>query len=245
MKPVRKTQGKQKLAIFDIDGTIFRSSLLIELTNALIAKKIFPKSAAKEIEKDYKSWLNREGEYARYISKVVMVYEKCIIGCSEEDVSRVVRTVLKKENKKLYRYTRQLIKELKKQKYFLFAISGSPGHILTSFAKDIGFDKYLGGYYEVKNGKFTGVQPYGNPAWDKRKTLERFLLTAEDKYDLKSSVGVGDTESDISFLEMVGKPIAFNPNMGLAKFAKKKGWRIVVERKDVIYDIADFKILSG
>lgn len=35
----------RKVAFFDIDGTVFRSSLLIELVNALIAEGVFPKEA--------------------------------------------------------------------------------------------------------------------------------------------------------------------------------------------------------
>ncbi len=46
---------------------------------------------------------------------------------------------------------------------------------------------------------------------------------------------MGDTETDISFLKMVDNPICFNPNKNLYNYAKKKGWEIVVERKDVIY----------
>jgi len=42
---------------------------------------------------------------------------------------------------------------------------------------------------------------------------------------------------------MVGQPIAFNPNSNLVKVAKRKGWRIVVERKDVVFDINSFKFL--
>jgi len=234
----------QKLAVFDIDGTIFRSSLLIVLTNALVEKNFFPKNARIEIKDDYKAWLNREGEYENYIEKVIDVYTKYIVGLKEEDVIRVVDEVLEDEKKKLYRYTRDLIKKLKSEDYFLFAISGSPGHILTSFAKDIGFDKYLGGYFEIVGGKFTGRQPFGNPAEDKRKTLAEFLEKSEIEFDLKNSIGIGDTESDIAFLEIVGNPIAFNPNKSLAEYAKKNNWKIVVERKDVIYDISDFEFLE-
>lgn len=241
MKGKHKGRAQRKLAVFDIDGTIFRSSLVIELTNELVRKEIFPKKAVTEIESDYIAWLNREGGYEDYLRKVVEAYEKYIIDCREEDVMLAVDNVLNNERKKLYRYTRDLIKKLKKNNYFLFAISGSPGHILTSFAKGIGFDKYLGGYYEVVDGKFTGRQPFGNPAWNKKKTLEEFLEKHSNKFDLKSSIGVGDTESDIAFLKMVGHPIAFNPNKKLANYAKKKGWQIVVERKDVIYKLSDFK----
>ncbi len=38
------------LAVFDIDGTIFRSSLVIQLSNALVEHGVFPKAAKKEIE---------------------------------------------------------------------------------------------------------------------------------------------------------------------------------------------------
>jgi len=44
---------------------------------------------------------------------------------------------------------------------------------------------------------------------------------------------------------MMGSPIAFNPNRKLAEHARKKDWRIVVERKDVIYQINDFSILKA
>jgi phosphoserine phosphatase len=49
---------------------------------------------------------------------------------------------------------------------------------------------------------------------------------------------VGDTESDVSMLEIVEQPIAFNPNQNLKEIAEKKGWKIIVEKKDVIYDLS-------
>jgi len=36
---------------------------------------------------------------------------------------------------------------------------------------------------------------------------------------------------------MVEKPICFNPNQKLHQYAKRAGWEIVVERKDVIYHL--------
>ncbi len=235
----------KKLAVFDIDGTLFRSSLLIELTNELILRKIFPKSTRIEIDKDFKAWVNREGDYESYIRKVINSYEDNIVGCLERDIERCAIDVLEKEKRKLYRYTRNLIQELKSRNYFLFAISGSPGHILTSFAKDMGFDKYLGGYYEIVDGKFTGRQPFGNPSYDKKKTLTQFLEKNRDGINLEDSIGVGDTESDIAFLEMVDNPIAFNPNKRLVDHAKRRGWKIIIERKDVIYDISKFELLQA
>jgi phosphoserine phosphatase len=61
--------------------------------------------------------------------------------------------------------------------------------------------------------------------------------TEKENLTLRGSVGVGDTESDISFLKLVEKPICFNPNQTLYRAARRFGWRVVVERKDVVYEI--------
>ena len=65
------------------------------------------------------------------------------------------------------------------------------------------------------------------------------LKRAVEKENLtfKDSVGVGDTESDASMLSLVDEPIAFNPNRALYRHAKQHEWKIIVERKDVIYEI--------
>jgi phosphoserine phosphatase len=38
-------------------------------------------------------------------------------------------------------------------------------------------------------------------------------------------------------LEMVDEPIAFNPEQHLFEHAKRKGWKIVVERKNMFYEM--------
>jgi phosphoserine phosphatase len=73
------------------------------------------------------------------------------------------------------------------------------------------------------------------PVLDKKVLVESFIDAHH--LSLKKSIGIGDTESDISFLQMVQEPICFNPNSHLYEIAKKKGWKVVVERKDVIYEL--------
>ncbi len=61
----------------------------------------------------------------------------------------------------------------------------------------------------------------------------------EHGLSLEDSYGIGDTESDGSFLRLMRHPIAFNPNQNLKEQAEKEHWRIVVEKKDVIYEISE------
>jgi phosphoserine phosphatase len=114
------------------------------------------------------------------------------------------------------------------------AISHSSATVAHDFGKYMGFDKVYGRLHEVdKRGRFTGKHLFVDTIDDKANLVKH--LVDKKGYSLKGSIGVGDTESDIRFLELVEQPICFNPNLKLYKHAKRHGWTIVVERKDVIY----------
>lgn len=226
----------KKVAIFDIDGTIFRSSLLIEFVEALIAENIFPKDSKKMYEREYSRWLNRSGSYEDYIMAVVETFMKYLKGVAYEDFKRVGDRVVKMNKGKVYRYTRDLVKKLKRKGYFLLAISQSPKGLLDDFCKRLGFNKVYGRFYELGpserfTGEVTDLHLIANKANIVRRAVEKEKLT------LKGSIGIGDTEGDIPMLELVETAICFNPNAKLYRFAKLNGWKVVVERKDVIYEI--------
>ena len=138
--------------------------------------------------------------------------------------------------RRLHLYTRELTQHLREAGYFLLAISGSPEEILDIFLKPLGFDRAFGTVLAMDGeDRYTGER-LSNPFEDKRRVLEAFL--AETGMNLEGSVGVGDTLSDVGFLEMVEAPIAFNPNRALFEAALERRWPLVVERKDVIYSLS-------
>ena len=227
----------RKVAIFDVDGTIFRSSLIIELVEQLIEDGVFPKAARLEFEKEYTTWLDRKGGYEDYIEALVKAFMKYIKGVYYGDLADAAEKVSAYYMHRTYRYTRDFLVDLKKKKYFLLAISQSPKTVVEKFCKRLGFDKVYGRIYEIgPQDRFTGVVTdvhlIGNKAAIVRRAVEKEGLT------LKGSIGVGDTQSDISFLELVEKPICFNPNAALYRYAKRMGWKVVVERKDVVYELS-------
>ncbi|MDP3970542.1 MAG: HAD-IB family hydrolase [bacterium] len=225
----------QKVAIFDIDGTIFRSSLLIQVTDGLVEKGIMPKKIKHKYELAHKQWLDREGPYEDYIDAVIKAFVKNIKGVSQKEFLKVAEQVVSKQHHRIYRYTRDLVKDLKKKKYFMLAISHSPKDILDEFCEELGFDKVYGQIYEVQNNKYSGKTLYRNLILEKSKILQRAI--EKEGLSLRGSIGVGDTESDSSFLRKVDNPICFNPNQELYKIAQRNKWQIVVERKNVIYKI--------
>lgn len=234
---------KIKIAVFDIDGTIFRSSLLIELVSGLVKEGIFSKLAEKEIEKDYHAWLNRIANYDIYINKVAEVYYRYIVGCKSKDVTKAGRVVMAKQKSRVYRFTRDLVKKLKKDNYYLIAISGSPIFMVKEFAKRMGFDIAFGSDLKIKKGLFTSDFVQRDSYNKKSKLLKKIVNELDINPDWKNSVAIGDSATDISMLEMIGKPIAFNPDGVLLDYAKRRGWRIVVERKNIVYDIKKFEFV--
>ena len=226
---------KKQVAVFDIDGTVFRSSLLLELIEALIQAKIFSKYAQAHYLDAWEKWRDREGTYTDFIMSVVAAYRHYLKGVRRADVWKVAERVIDIQKKRTYRYTRDLVTKLKKT-HFLLAISHSPYEVVAPFAKSWGFEKIYAVVYEVdKRGRFTGGLLYEDIILDKAKVLARAI--EHNGLSLKGSIGVGDAESDIAFLEMVDNPIAFNPSSELYNVAKKKKWDIIVERKDVIYNV--------
>lgn len=224
----------RRVAIFDIDGTIFRSSLLIEIVEALIYEGVFPKNTSKMYAGAYQNWVDRQGSYEDYIHAVVLAFEKNIKGVKHAEFLKIAKQMIALHQNRVYRYTRQLVVDLKKKDYFLLAISHSPKELVDAFCKAWGFDKVYGRIYEVdKKGKFTGKTLYTDLINDKAQVLARAV--EKGGLTLKNSVAVGDSEGDISMLKAVKNPICFNPNAKLYAHAKKAKWKVVVERKDVIY----------
>jgi HAD superfamily hydrolase (TIGR01490 family) len=235
-KPAESTEARRSVAVFDIDGTVFRSSLLLALAKRLIQTGMFPKEVQTEFEDERLKWLDRKGDYNAYVEKVVHVFAREIKGTPYEEVANLAGEIIEEKKDRVYRYTRDLIGALKDQGYFILAISHSPKFIVDGFGFERGFDKSYGTFYTTgASDRFTGEIEDEELIRNKAAVLQRAVR--KENLALEGSVGVGDTESDIPMLEMVERPIAFNPNAALYKHAKSRGWQVVVERKDVIYEL--------
>lgn len=225
--------NQKSIAIFDIDGTIFRSSLTIELFKHLTAKKIFGPGFMRKVRASEARWLNRQGHYEKYIEDVAAAYQKAIIGKRKNDIVLASRKIVAAQKFRTYRYTKRLLEKIR-GKYFTIGISGSPLEIVNEYNKFLKFNKLYGWEFGLdEKSRYTGAVLHVPPRY-KRELIVRYAQN--HNLSFKGSIGVGDTESDIGFLDLVQKPVAFNPNLGLADAARKKNWTVVVERKDLIIE---------
>jgi HAD superfamily hydrolase (TIGR01490 family) len=229
-----KALAKEPLAVFDVDGTLFRRGLLPALTRRLVDEGVFPERVREELSRDYYAWVDRQGSYEIYDELVVQLFLRELKGVPVTELSRCAKVEVEAHGRRLHIYTRDLALRLKQAGYYLIAISGSPTEILEIFLKPLGFERAWGTVLGQEEGCYTG-EILHHPFSDKRGVLKRFL--SEERLSLAGSVGVGDTLSDAGFLELVEVPIVFNPNRSLFEVAQRRGWPIVVERKDVVYNL--------
>jgi len=225
----------QPVAFFDIDGTVFRSSLLIELVDALVQEGVFPSEVQDEYRTAHTEWRNREGTYEEYIEAVIKAFLHHIKGVHYGTFADIGKRVVAIHSKHVYRYTRDLIKSLKDDGFFVVAISQSPKTILDQFCIQYGFDKVYGRIYEIgPQDRFTGVVT-DTHIIENKATIVKRVFENNPNLTVKNSLAVGDTDGDIPLLDSVEQPICFNPNQSLYTYAKRMNWEVVVERKDVIY----------
>lgn len=227
---------ERPVAFFDIDGTLFRSSLLVELVEELVVQGVFPVAARDAYDAARHAWRNREQDYESFLQKVIDSFTHHIKGVYYGEFADVARAVIALQQKHVYRYTRDLIAKLQNEGYFLVAISQSPKTVLDQFCRNYGFDKVYGRIYETgPQDRFTGAVADEHLIANKAAIVSRVL--AHNPVTRVQSVGVGDTEGDISLLSEVARPICFNPNRQLYTHAQHCGWEVVVERKDVVYHV--------
>lgn len=226
----------KKIAVFDIDGTIFRKNLHFELINELAWMNIFPSEIRRKLTEVYTNWLEHEGTYEDYRKALVELYAKHIGGVTEAQVREAAKIVIPFQAKRTYNFAEDLIRKLRKENYHFLAVSGSPQEIVEEYNRHyLHFDHVFGSVYELDDEKrYTGIAEF-EPSLNKGDVVKQYVY--EHGLTLDGSYGVGDTESDGGFLWLVTHPIAFNPNQNLKRVAEREGWRIVVEKKDVVYEI--------
>lgn len=86
-------------AIFDIDGTIFRDSLLLHHMEKCIAYDVFPISVEMELKPHKNAWQNRELDYDDYLYTASKLYTKYISNKKILDVEFVAKKVIEKKVK--------------------------------------------------------------------------------------------------------------------------------------------------
>lgn len=224
-----------KFAVFDIDGTLIRWQLYHAVVDHLAKAGLIAADKYQAVRDARMVWKRREHPEAfrAYELTIINAYESALPKLTVAQFNTIADETARQYKQQVYRYTRQLAKDLQEKGYVLLAISGSHQELVEHICQQYGFNDCIGTRYAQANGRFTGESTVGSH--DKQAALQQLI----DKHNLtlKGSYAIGDSLSDAAMLQMVENPIAFNPDKQLFDRAQAAGWDIVIERKNVVYKL--------
>jgi HAD superfamily hydrolase (TIGR01490 family) len=228
------------VAFFDIDGTVYRGSLMIEHFRKLTKYEVIePQIWYNKINDLYVLWKNRQGNYDDFMEELAGEYIANLIGKNLNHIEFISDQVINLKGDAVYRYSRSRIKWHKEQGHRIIFISGSPDFLVEKMANKYGADDYIGSRYLLDaDGNFTGQVKKMWDSENKNRAIHHFIN--QYSINLENSYSYGDTNGDYSMLKLVGHPTAINPSHELLKMITgdpelKEKCQIIVERKDVIY----------
>ncbi len=229
-------------AFFDIDGTLYRDSLLIEHFKKLIKFEVIDERIwLNNVQRSFVEWSRRSGDYEIYLEELVESYHKALKGINAKSIDFIAEKVIEKTWEKTYKYTRHRVEEHLRKGHKVIFISGSPDFLVSKMASKYHVADYSSTIYTVDSeGNFTGELI---PMWDsksKNKAIKEYVKKYQ--IDMTKSFSYGDTLGDYSMLISTGNPIAINPNKKLIEKIKTnnellKKVKIIVERKNMVYNI--------
>jgi HAD superfamily phosphoserine phosphatase-like hydrolase len=227
----------KQFAVFDIDGTIVRRTLLQLIVAELVNRGRVDGAAAGDVERILHDGRQRitDDNFGVYMKQGLdMLIERSGGTLSLADYDEAIHAVANSLTSTTYVYTRQLIDTLKKNGFYLIAISGSELRAVQAVATALGFDTCAAHIKYVDDGTVLTGEVIKYPV-EKDQVLKAIIK--DHGLSTKGSMAVGDTSKDVPMFEVVDQPIAFNPNQELFKVAREKGWMVVLERKDVVYGL--------
>ena len=183
---------KYKLIIFDIDGTITKHISSWQLIHEKL--NFWNDEASKYQDK----FLAGKISYKRFCE----LDAACWKGINEKKIIRLFRPIEYSKNAKKY------IKQLKRDNFKLAAVSTGLQYIPDIIKDELELDYVLANRLLSRKGILTGRVQINISHNAKGKTVKEILK----RFNLKphQSIGIGDTEGDISLAKNTGYSIGFN-----------------------------------
>jgi HAD superfamily hydrolase (TIGR01490 family) len=103
-------------------------------------------------------------------------------------------------------------------------ISSSGTDIVEPIGARLGVDLAIGTQVAIEDGEYTGEIMFY--AYGEGKAEAMRSLAAERGYDLADCYAYSDSHTDLPMLDVVGHPVAVNPDTELRKIAVERGWPI-------------------
>jgi len=225
LQAIRKRAGRADvLAVFDVDGTLVETNVIeyfIWMRLKAQPLREWPEFLGGLL-RETPRWLQLErrsrAEFQRsfYREYDGLDYE-VMKGLGREALDAVTL-------RRIYPEGMRRIREHKRAGHRVLLLTGALDVVVEPLAELLEVEVDCA-HLLVKDGRLTGDLQAPPPAGEARATLlEEYA--ARNAIVLSESFAYADSLSDLGMLELVGTPVAVNPDARLSQVAGQRGWRI-------------------
>ena len=212
-------------AFFDLDRTLIKRSSVLALApslrkRGLISRVDLVKSACWQV------LFVLRGASAERVRSAAEDGMKLLKGFSVSEMESLVGDAMETVLRPLvYEEPINLLERHRERGEKVYIVSATLQEIVQHMADDLGFDGAIGSTCEIVDGVYTGRSLRAAHGAGKAAAV-RELAAAED-IDLVASTAYSDSHTDLPFLEVVGHPVAANPDRQLRRVARDRGWPVL------------------
>ena len=218
-------------AFFDLDKTVISKSSSLALARPMYRAGLVNRSAVVK------------GAYAQIIYLLLGADEKKLErmkegmlemsrGWDRGEVEEVVRqTLVEMIDPFIYQEALDLMELHRSEGRLVFIVSSSPEEVVRPLAEHFGEVGVIATRARIVDGKYSGELEFYCAGEGKAQAIAD--LAAERGIDLTGSYAYSDSISDLAMLEMVGHPVAVNPDRDLRKIAAERDWQVRDFRRPV------------
>lgn len=213
-------------AFFDLDKTIIaRSSTLAfasEFNRAgLLNKRALVKAAVAQ------SYYRMFGADHDQLERIREEMGAMIRGWDRDQITELIAEAVEEVVSPLvYAEALFLIDDHQRNGRPVVIISSSPVEVVEPLGQFLGANEVIGTVSEIDDqGRYTGALEFYAYAEAKAEAIRR--MAAERDYDLSECYAYSDSATDLPMLELVGNPVAVNPDKDLKEIATERAWPIL------------------
>ena len=209
-------------AFFDLDRTLLRRSSALALAGSfrergLIGRGQLAKAAAWQL------LFVARGASAETVRKASEDGMRILTGFPVDELRDLVAGAMEPVLKPLvYREPLRLLERHRDKGEPAYIVSATLQEIVDELARELGFDGAIGSTCEIADGVYTGRVL--RPCHGAGKAAAVRELAEREGIDLAASTAYSDSHTDLPFLEVVGNPVAVNPDKELLRVARERGW---------------------
>jgi putative phosphoserine phosphatase / 1-acylglycerol-3-phosphate O-acyltransferase len=219
-------QGPAVGAFFNFDGTVMHGFGRGRSGWAMLQRKLRRKRTSAGLTSSLLAGLSGQQD-AAHVKRIEGLVSGVWRGHSPADFDLVENRLFTRFLAgRLYPEAWQLIREHLSAGHTVVIASAGVCFQIRAAARELGVERVLCTEPAIADGVLTG-EVDGDVLWGSYKADAVKTFASSNGVELTRSYAYSNGGSDVSLLSMVGKPIAVNPDRGLASVAACRNWRVL------------------